>query len=66
MKTNRKLSKKRPTPMNKSDIASHPDNRIDEDFPGYPHHPSHERDIKAVTKTDKKTAGVTGNSKKKK
>ncbi|MGC4101958.1 hypothetical protein [Ferruginibacter sp.] len=47
------------TPMQKKEeVAQHPDNKIDQDFPGFPHGQSSEKIIHPVTRTEKKTAGV--------
>lgn len=41
-----------------SEIASNPDKKIDEDFPGYPNNPSSKEAIQPKTATEKKTAAV--------
>ena len=38
------------------DVQKNPDNKIDEDFPGFPHSPSKDQIIKPETKQDNKTA----------
>ncbi|MCG2617572.1 hypothetical protein LZZ85_24950 [Terrimonas sp. NA20] len=43
---------------NKNDVAKHPDNKIDQDFEGYPHGSAKEKVIKPETATEKKTAAV--------
>jgi hypothetical protein len=43
---------------NKSDVATHSDNKIDQDFEGYPHGQAKEKVIKPETATEKKTAAV--------
>ena len=50
--------KKNNAGMSKEDIAKNPDNKIDEDFKGYPHGPARDETIKPKTKTQKKTADV--------
>ncbi|HEV7781022.1 MAG TPA: hypothetical protein VGO58_07130 [Chitinophagaceae bacterium] len=42
----------------KEEIARHPDNKIDEDFKGYPNGPAKDRVIKPVTSEEEKTAGL--------
>ena len=42
----------------KEDIPAHPDNKIDEDFKGYPHGPAKDRTIKPQTVEDDMTAGL--------
>lgn len=42
----------------KEEVAQNPDERIDEDFPGFPHPPSEEKAIKPKTRQDKLTADV--------
>lgn len=45
------------TPLtNKDEIQKDPDQKIDEDFPGYPHGSSKDNIIKPGNKDDKKTA----------
>jgi hypothetical protein len=47
------------TPMkNKQDVAKSNDNKIDEDFTGFPDAPSKEKMIHPKTKQEKKTAAV--------
>lgn len=51
----RKLSK----PMKqKEEVQKNPDEHIDQDFEGYPHHPAKREHIKPETETQKKTAGI--------
>ena len=45
----------------KDEVQSNPDNKIDEDFPGFPHSPSKEEQINPKTKQQKKVAGANGN-----
>lgn len=52
-----KAARKNTPITQKKDIQSS-DNRIDQDFPGYPHAPSKEELIKPITKEQKKTASV--------
>ena len=40
----------------KEDIQKNPDEHIDQDFPGYPHSPSHEKTINPKTNEDKANA----------
>ena len=40
------------------DVQKNPDQHIDQDFPGFPHHPSSEKSITPQTETDKKLAGI--------
>lgn len=42
----------------KEEVASNPDNKIDQDFPGYPHGHANEETIKPKTKAQKETADV--------
>jgi hypothetical protein len=42
----------------KEGVAKHSDNKIDEDFKGYPHGQAKEKLIKPETGTEKKTAAV--------
>jgi hypothetical protein len=56
--TNYLARKKDNAGMSKGDIAKNPDNKIDEDFKGYPHGPAKDETIKPKTKTQKKTADV--------
>lgn len=44
--------------QHKSEVANHPDPKIDEDFKGYPNNPAKEKVIKPETATEKKTAAV--------
>ena len=56
----RYLQKKREktNPLKKEDIQPNPDNRIDQDFSGFPHAPAKEEIIHPKTETEKKTAAV--------
>lgn len=47
----------------KEEVAQNPDERIDEDFPGFPHAPSKEEVIKPKTRQEKLTADVVKNKK---
>ena len=50
---------KHPDPLKeKKDVPANPDKHIDQDFQGYPHHPSNDETIKPGTTTQKKTAGI--------
>jgi len=40
------------------DVQKNPDNRIDQDFPGFPHSPAKEELINPKTKQQKETADV--------
>ena len=40
----------------KEDVQKSNDERIDQDFPGFPHHPSKEKNINPGNKQDRKTA----------
>ena len=44
----------------KEDVQKNPDNRIDQDFPGFPHAPAKEELINPETKQDEKTADADG------
>ncbi|MFT3683270.1 MAG: hypothetical protein QM791_23630 [Ferruginibacter sp.] len=44
--------------LKKSEIKNHPDSKIDQDFPGFPHGHSSENIIKPETETDKKLADI--------
>jgi hypothetical protein len=54
------MSKKKsgkPKPIiDKNEIPVHPDNKIDQDFPGFPHGHSAEKIINPSTSTEKKVA----------
>jgi hypothetical protein len=61
MMQNKKTAKpdttdKKPNPLTKKDIQQNPDNRIDQDFPGYPHAPASKEIIKPETEVEKKIA----------
>lgn len=43
---------------NKAEIATNPDNKIDQDFEGYPHGPAKDETIKPKTGTQKETADL--------
>jgi hypothetical protein len=45
-------------PINKEEIRQHPDNKIDQDFIGYPNGPATDETIKPVTGQQKKTADI--------
>lgn len=47
----------------KEEVQANPDNRIDQDFPGFPHAPAKEHIINPKTEEQKKTAGVKPKSK---
>ncbi|MDP4247766.1 MAG: hypothetical protein Q8932_18145, partial [Bacteroidota bacterium] len=42
----------------KSEVQESNDDRIDEDFPGYPHHPSKEKNINPRKDQDKRSRDV--------
>ncbi len=42
----------------KEEIQQNPDQKIDEDFKGYPHGPANDETIKPKTKNEKETADV--------
>ncbi|MFT3748366.1 MAG: hypothetical protein QM768_08625 [Agriterribacter sp.] len=42
----------------KEEVQANPDNRIDQDFPGFPHAPAKENIINPKTEEQKKTAAV--------
>ncbi|MBK7884849.1 MAG: hypothetical protein IPJ81_14480 [Chitinophagaceae bacterium] len=42
----------------KNTISEHPDNKIDQDYPGFPHAPSNVNLINPTTEEDKKTADL--------
>jgi len=42
----------------KEDLQKNPDNSMDQDFPGYPDHPSKEEIIRPVTVEQKKVADI--------
>ena len=42
----------------KEEISENPDNKIDEDFKGYPHGPAKDETIKPVTENEKKVADL--------
>lgn len=52
------MAKRSDTIINKEEIAQHPDNKIDQDFKGYPHGPAKDETIKPRTENDKKTADI--------
>lgn len=45
-------------PVKKMDIPKHPDNKIDQDFPNYPHYPGKDEIINPETSNEKKIADV--------
>jgi hypothetical protein len=45
-------------PVTKEEIKQHPDNKIDQDFKGYPTGPATKETIKPKTDEEKKTADV--------
>jgi hypothetical protein len=46
-------------PINdKNEIPAHSDNKIDQDFPGFPHGHSGEKIINPLTSTEKKVADI--------
>ena len=47
----------------KEDVARNPDQKIDQDFPGYPHGTSKESWINPKNQQDKKAVGLDQNSK---
>lgn len=50
---------KKPNPISKKqDIPQNPDNKIDEDFKGYPHGPAKDETINPKTKTEKEIADI--------
>jgi len=54
--TTDKKKESKPEPLQKEDIQKNPDERIDEDFPGYPHPPSNEQMINPVTEEEQANA----------
>lgn len=53
------MKDKQPGPIqHKEEIARHPDNKIDQDFNGYPHGPAKDETIKPQTAEEKETAGI--------
>lgn len=42
-----------------SEIQENPDERIDQDFPGFPHHPATQKNINPETTVEKKSADAT-------
>lgn len=52
------MSKKTEPIKDKEDVAKHPDNKIDQDFKGYPHGNAKEEIIKPETDEEKKIADV--------
>ena len=42
----------------KEEISQHPDNKIDEDFKGYPHGPAKDETIKPATENEEKVADL--------
>ena len=53
------MKNKKTSPIkNKENIAQHPDNKIDQDFPGFPHAPSSIELIQPKTEEQKKSADI--------
>jgi hypothetical protein len=53
------FARKKANPISdKEDIAKNPDNKIDQDFPGYPNGQAKKETIKPNTGTQKKMAGL--------
>jgi hypothetical protein len=50
------MAKKKERIITKEEIAQHPDNKIDQDFKGYPHGPAKDETINPKTEKEKKTA----------
>ena len=50
------MNKKNDPIQKKEEIAQHPDNKIDQDYKGYPHGPAKDETIKPETEEEKKTA----------
>jgi hypothetical protein len=58
-KCNAMPRKKQHQPIrNESEVQESNDERIDEDFPGYPHHPSKEKTINPKNLHDRRSADV--------
>lgn len=57
-KTKSDATGKNQGPLKKKDIQQNPDNRIDQDFPGYPHAPGQERIIRPENATEKKNSDI--------
>lgn len=56
--------KQRQTPITKKqDVEENPDNKIDQDFPGFPHAPGKEEWIRPETGFEKKVVGQDENPK---
>jgi hypothetical protein len=53
-----KGNKKSSALTTEEEVQKNPDPRIDQDFPGFPHPPSHKKNIKPATEEEKKSAGV--------
>jgi hypothetical protein len=45
-------------PIKKMDISKNPDNKIDQDFPNYPHYPAEKDVINPKNKSDEEVADV--------
>lgn len=43
--------------LNEEEVQQNPDMRIDQDFPGFPHHPAHKKSIGVEPKREKKQPG---------
>ena len=52
------MAKKNKPMTKKEEISSHPDNKIDQDFRGYPHGPAKDETIKPETGEEKKVADL--------
>ncbi len=53
------MATKKTTPIKSpEEVQQNPDNKIDEDYPGYPHAPAAKKQITPVTKEEKKSAGI--------
>ena len=52
------MAKKSDATINKEEIAQHPDNKIDQDFKGYPYGPAKDETIKPQTEDEMKIADI--------
>jgi hypothetical protein len=52
------MNKKTSPITKKEEISQHPDNKIDQDFKGYPHGPAKDETINPKTKNEKKIADI--------
>lgn len=59
------MTKKTKPIRHPEEVTQNPDERIDEDFPGFPHPPSKKEQIKPTTKEEKLTADVLPKKRKK-